>query len=354
MYLDESNIDLLDIKSFTELLSSNDVSTRSETVNVFEKECAGYLNVKATLATNSGTSALHAALLASEIGLGDEVILPATTFIATANIIKYIGAVPVFVDVDPDTWLIDLVCAKNALTEKTKAIISVDLYGVPCWNLAEFVTDYELIWISDSCESFGSKDINGNMLPAMADYVCYSFNGNKIMTTGSGGLLTSKHRDLGWAREIVNVGRDSSGGFRSCGYNYKMNGIQAALGLSQLKRIHEFVDKKRKFQDIYTNELIELLDFQAFYRDCVPNFWFTAVTYNGDLHSILELQGIPYRKIFYPVSLSHPYGGDDLGIKKKLFKVGLKLHNKGACLPSSTLNEEKDIIKVCKILKGIL
>jgi len=352
MFLDDSNIDPIDIKNVESLMCKGDVSTRSDIVSDFEVECAQYLGVDETIATNSGTSALHVALLAAGIGKGDEVILPATTFIATANAIKYVGATPVFVDVDPLLWCIDPTCAKNALTDKTKAIMSVDLYGMPCWDLHKFVTEHELIWISDSCESLGSKDMWGNMLPEMADYVCYSFNGNKIMTTGSGGLITSKYRDMRWARETVNVGRSEFGDFQTCGYNYKMNGMQAALGLSQLERMYEFINKKRKIHEIYRNELDSKLDFQETSPEYIPNYWFTAATHESNLHIVLMSQGIPFRKVFSPLALMSLYCEDEFN--EPNFKVGIELYNNGACLPSSTLNEEKDIMKVCKILKGIL
>jgi len=354
MYLDDSYINGLDIDNVKKLLLTGNISTRSNAVEEFEIKCSEYLGVDDSVATNCGTSALHLALIASDIGRGDEVILPATTFIATANVIRYVGAKPIFVDVDPNTWCIDIVSAKKALTEKTKAIISVDLYGIPCWDLEEFVTDHNLMWISDSCESLGSKDINGDMLPPMADYVCYSFNGNKIMTTGSGGLITSKYRDLRWVRSIANVGRNELGELVCGGYNYNMNGIQAALGISQLSRISELVDKKRRFNYIYRNELDSILDFQECHSRYIPNYWLTAAKHPSNLHIVMMSQGLPFRKIFPPISLCHIYGGDDFRIKEANFKNGIDLYDNGACLPSSILNTEDDVMNVCKILKGVL
>ena len=336
--LDHSNIGDLEKEYVLKALDSGYVSTAGPLVEEFENavsEVVGFQGV----ATNSGTSALHLALLDAEIGKGDKVILPATSFIATANTVKYVQATPVFVDVDINNWCIN---SENIAREldTALAIIGVDLYGNRIdW---ERIDSEHAILIEDSAGSFGANPKH----PLMPDYYCYSFNGNKIMTTGSGGLVVGPRDSL---KRFASVGKDSIGEFEEVGYNYKMNNIQAALGLAQLRRMPEFLKKKKEFYEIYRNEL----PFLTFQKQENSNHWYTACLLpeigNVDfLTNYLRMKGIETRRVFRPITYYKPYRK-----YAREFPNARYIYDHGICLPMSTLNTKENIYYVCKTIRRL-
>ena len=305
-------------------------STRSPKVAEFEKAMAQYLGVSDCVAVNSGTSALHLALLACGIEDYDTVIIPVLTFIATANAISYTGAGILFEDVHPKTWVM---CGHY----DEDFIVGVDLYGNEC-DAATYLGNN----IGDCAESLG--------LDATRSYQCecYSFNGNKTMSTGSGGLIVGL--DIEKIRELANVGR-KKGEFNSIGYNYRMNGISAEMGLKQLPYLDKWVAKKRRFNQIYREQLSDIIQFQEPTPGSNPSWWFTAGLFEKgrdiiSLQKKLSANGIPTRRIFQPLNQLKPYRTEER------FPVAEDIYNRGLCLPSSTLNSEKDILRACKIIKG--
>jgi perosamine synthetase len=349
IHLDFNNIGSHEIRCIQNALLSGYVSTAGPTVSEFEKRMAKYLGVSDTVATNSGTAALHLALLKCGVGSGDEVIVPVLTFIATANAISYTGAKPIFVDVDIDTWCIDQYQIGSVINSKTKAIIGVNLYGNPCdWcHIKDYTFHYNVYLIEDAAESLGAI----YFFEGLTDYQCYSFNGNKIMTTGGGGLLVGK--DIDHARKLSIQAKSENELFYEIGYNYRMPALNAALGLAQLDRLDEFLAKKRKFNEIYRKELDGLVTFQEATKYSIPSWWFTACLFPEDidipeLQKKLAKQGVSTRRIFYPIPYMKPYRDG------KVYLNAEYIYNHGLCLPSSTLNEEKDILKVCRVIKEIL
>lgn len=244
-------IDNDDIAAVTEVLKSDWLTTGPKILE-FEKYLYNYYGYNSVV-VNSGTAALHAALFAAGIGPDDEVIVPALTFIATSNAVLYLGAKPVFADVDKDTLLIDFNNVKKLITEKTKAIICMDYAGQQC-NYAEFKAlcgDYGLTLIADACHSFG-------IINKIADYVCYSFHPVKHITSGEGGaVLTDNYKSYKTIKAFINHGRYEDCGMvaNHIGYNYRMSDIQAALGLSQLKKQVNFMRRRIEIAEKYNIEL---------------------------------------------------------------------------------------------------
>lgn len=349
-YLDFCNIGEAEKARVLQVLGTGYVSTASSTVTDFERAAAAALDVPDAVATNCGTSALHLALLVSGIGPGDEVILPVTTFIATANAVAYTGATPVFVDVHPATWCIDPGEARKAITDRTRAIMVVHLYGVPAdmRNILRLAGEYGLTVIEDAAQSFGAT-IGTRYTGTIGSFGCFSFNGNKALTSGGGGLLVGS--DLHEARVLAGVGKDASGEFVRIGYNYRMTGLCAALGLAQLDRADDLLDRKRHMHEIYSTELPKSLALQQTHFDTYPSWWYTAVLFPADAGGIQErlaAQGIPTRRVFKPLTEYPMYrNGNSYPVAERLYRHGI-------CLPSSTRNTDRETRAACQAIRQML
>ena len=359
VFLDDPNLGDLEKKYLTKAIDTNFVSVVGPFVPEFEEKFAGYIGAKKAVSTQSGTAALHMALYQLGVGEGDEVIVPSLTFIATINPVLFVGARPVIVDVDPITWNIDPQEIKKAITKKTKAIIPVHLYGSVC-NIEEIIKiarENNLFVIEDATESLGATYSN-KQTGTFGDFGCFSFNGNKLITTGGGGMIVSNNQKQAEHIEfLVNQARDISKGYYhpEVGFNYRMTNIEASLGLAQLERIENFLEKKRKFRKIY-QEVFNNLPYFKFQEESDNSFsswWLTCIKIDknniDNLMLKLKEKGIPTRRIFMPAN-EMPY------LKKfsKPCPNAYDIYNHGICLPSSTLNEEKDIKKAAINLKKVL
>ncbi|MBN1405321.1 MAG: LegC family aminotransferase [Candidatus Omnitrophica bacterium] len=358
LYLDAPNIGKLEKQYLSKAIDTGYVSTIGPYVSEFEEEFAKYLKIKNTVSTQSGTAALHVSLHELGIGKGDEVIAPVLTFVATVNPVVYVGAKPVFVDVDIDTWTIDPCEIEKCITKKTKAIIPVHLYGNPCnmERINAIAKKHKLYVIEDATESLGAT-YKAKPCGTFGDFGCFSFNGNKIITTGGGGMVAGKNdKKMKHIKFLVNQARDDAQGYYhpEIGFNYRMTNIEAAIGLAQLKRVNDFIAKKRKIHSIYQNELgnIEQIDFQKETKDAKSSWWLTCFTVNDKsdmlkLKNKLKDEGVPARRVFMPVA-DFPFYKK---YKKENYENSYAIYENGICLPSSTLNCEKDIHNVCKIIK---
>ena len=320
IYLDEPDLDYIP-------------STRGDKVREFERACADYLGVDDCVAVNSGTSALFLSLLACGIGPKDEVLVPACTFAGTANAVLYTGANVKLIDVDGKTWCISQQYEKY-LKRKTKAIIPVSLYGCT-FNLTDY---YSAQLIFDLAEAFP--------LSAPGCIRCYSFNGNKTITTGGGGLIVGQNLDKIRAMLIPGL-------YDGLGWNMGMPAVNAALGLEQLKKVDIYIEKKRRFNQIYREELDGLVKFQEPTPGSNPVWWMTACLFPENI-SVPELRkklydkGIPTREIFRPLYY-YPH------IKDKTYCPNAEyIYNHGLCLPSSVKNSDGDIRRICKTLKNVI
>ena len=292
-------------------------------VEEFEEKIANYMGCEYAAALNSGTSALHANLLAKGIGKNDEVIVPSFTFIATANAPLFVGAKPVFADIEKDTFGLDPVNVEENITKNTKAIIPIHYGGCPCKinDLRDIANDNDLILIEDAAESFGA-DINGKMTGTFGDSGILSFCQNKVITTGEGGALITDSKEL--YEKIVLIrshGRlesedyfNSSAFFDyiSLGYNWRMSNLTAALGLAQIDKVNEIINMRIEKSEYLTKRLneeteeIETFTPPKGYRHVYQLYSVLANDRDG-LIDYLSKNGISSKIYFDPVHLSNFY-----------------------------------------------
>lgn len=245
IYLSKPQLGREEEKAVMKVLRSGQLA-QGTIVEIFEKNFAEFIGVKHALSTSNGTTALHLALMATGIGSGDEVITTPFSFIASSNAILHIGAKPVFVDIDYDTYNINPSLIENKITKRTKAILPVHLYGLPAnmkaiMNLAK---KYKLQVIEDACQSHGA-DIGGKKTGAMGLAGCFSFYPTKNITSGEGGMITTNDSTLA---ERIKLLRDHGMKIRYhheiIGYNFRMTNIAAAIGIEQLKKLKRFNQKR--------------------------------------------------------------------------------------------------------------
>ncbi|MFA4991091.1 MAG: aminotransferase class V-fold PLP-dependent enzyme [Candidatus Omnitrophota bacterium] len=356
--LDAPNLGTLEKKFLAGAIDSGYVSTIGPYVSRFEDEFARYIGADKAVSTQSGTSALYMALYELGIGKGDEVIVPALTFVASVNPIVNLGAIPVFADVDPRTWNIDPKDAEGRITRRTKAILPVHFYGNPCdmREIMKIAKRHKLYVVEDATESLGA-DFEGTYTGMFGHMGCFSFNGNKVITTGGGGMVVSRDKKrLGHIKFLVNQARDESRGYYhpEVGFNYRMTNVEAALGLAQMKRLDGFLEKKRSFNEIYRKEL-PFLTFQEEYKNAGSSWWFTCALFDRHvdvprLQKRLAGKNIPTRRIFTPVTEFPPYRK----YRRSGYGNSYGIYEAGLCLPSSTLNSAKDIYHVCGVLRSFM
>ncbi|WP_035107011.1 LegC family aminotransferase [Desulfovirgula thermocuniculi] len=359
--LDAPNIGELEKEYVLRALESSYVSAAGPLVAEFEERFAAYVGAKYAVATASGTAALHLALRLLGIGPGDEVIVPALTFIATVNPVVYVGATPVVVDVDPQTWNIDPAEVEKAITSRTRAIIPVHLYGNPAdmGRLMDIACRHGLFVIEDAAEALGAT-YKGQHVGTFGDIGIFSFNGNKVITTGGGGMLVTNDSILAKrARLLVNQGR-ALGSFEyehvEIGYNYRLTNIQAALGLAQLERLNGFLAKKRNFAAVYRKMLGEVsgISWQEELPGAESSWWLFAIQVDpgkfrldrDTLAAKLQKAGIQVRPLFLPLPRQPAYES----LQFKPCPVAELLHARGLCLPSATFLTKEDILNVCQVL----
>ncbi|MEM4522680.1 MAG: DegT/DnrJ/EryC1/StrS aminotransferase family protein, partial [Nitrososphaeria archaeon] len=244
-----------ELKNVIEAVKSGWVSSKGRFIDEFESSFAKYVGVKYGIATSNGTAALHLALAGLNIGSDDEVIVPDLTFAATINAVLYTRAKPVIVDINPEYWCIDPTKLEKAITSKTKAIILVHLYGHPCdmEPIMEIAEQHNLYVIEDVAEAHGAE-YKGRKVGSFGHISCFSFYGNKVITTGEGGMCLTNDREIA---ERIKILRDHGMSPEKrywhdvIGFNYRMTNLQAALGLAQLGKIERFIEKKREIAKKY-------------------------------------------------------------------------------------------------------
>jgi perosamine synthetase len=223
----------------------------------FENEFAAYCRVKHAVAVNSGTAALHAALLAAGVGPGDEVVVPAFTFFATASSVSMCGATPIFADVDPDLFTIDPASVLDRITPRTKAVIGVHLYGQPCDTgaLREICDDRHLVFIEDAAQAHGAE-YHGRRTGSLGDLACFSFYATKNMATGEGGMVTTSSDDYdARLRRVINHGQSDKYLHTELGYNYRLTDIAAAIGRVQLAKLDGFNRRRQENAAYYDSHI---------------------------------------------------------------------------------------------------
>lgn len=354
-----------DVGAVAECAASGWVSGISPYVERFEKEFADYIGVKHGVATGSGTTALHLAMASLKLPRGSEVVMPSFTMIASANACSYLGLKPVFVDIEPDTWCMDTSKLVNKITSKTKAIMPVHIYGHPCnmGAIRDIALDHDLYIIEDAAESHGATWKN-KKTGSLGDLGCFSFYANKIITTGEGGMITTDDDDLAetcrWLRAHA-FGREGRHYWHEdVGYGYRMGGLQAALGSSQLKRVNYYVQKRQMNAWYYMHQLEHLRErglvvYPVQRREASNVYWMFSVLLTDEakisrdyLVKALEGFGIETRTFFYPLHVQPPYKTDDT------LPVTMDIYPRGINLPSGNQLTKQQIEAVCSTIGDLL
>ncbi|NQV18408.1 MAG: DegT/DnrJ/EryC1/StrS family aminotransferase [Armatimonadetes bacterium] len=352
-------IDYNELRELKRVVDSTFV-TEAMLTEEFEEMNRELTGTKHAIAMSNGTVAIYCALKALDIGPGDEVIVPAMTFIATANAVIMAGATPVFCDVYEDTFCMDIEKAEELINPRTKAIMPVHLYGqsADMEKVMEIASKYDLKVVEDAAQGVGVRFL-GKHVGTFGDVGVLSFYGNKTITCGEGGMVLTDNDELA-ARcyKLKNHGRAKKGIFvhEDIGFNFSFTEMQAAVGIAQMKKLPEIMERKRKIYDRYLTELAALKRLHPVFIDprTDPVFWFTSFLSNEteDLSEYLLDCKIQTRRFFYPLHLQPCYQESNL-IKKgnnKKYSVSKRTYDKGISLPSSyTLSEkeqEKVIIKI--------
>lgn len=360
-----------------ECLDTGWVSSVGPFVDRFEREVASYLGASHAVATTSGTAALHVALLVAGVRSDDEVLVPALTFIAPANAVRYVGAWPVVVDVEPEYWQMDprrvdaflrQECEvrhgllRNRRTgRRVAALLPVHVLGHPC-DMDPLITlarEFGLRVIEDATESLGAR-YRGQPTGLLGDIGCLSFNGNKLITTGGGGMIVTN--DAAWAAKakyLTTQAKDDPVEYihREIGYNYRLTNVQAAIGCAQLERVADYVAAKRRIASMYAQRLSGIPGLktmkEALWAESA--WWLFTVLVDPDtygmssrhLMGVLGAAGIQTRPLWQPLNRSPVYAGAPGGD----CPVAERVHAQALSLPSSIALSAEDQQRVIEIIR---
>jgi perosamine synthetase len=322
-----------------ECIRSGWISSKGEYVSRFESDFARYTGGNYASSVSNGTVGLHLALSALNIGVGDEVILPSLTYVASANAVSYVGATPVFADSLSDTWQADPQHVRELISPRTKAVMAVHLYGhaAPTEQYSRICKDYNLYLIEDCAEALGTL-IQGEHVGVRADAAVFSFYGNKTVTTGEGGMVVTRDAQVHERVMLLKnqgVSREIQYWHDVVGFNYRMTNICAAIGVAQLERLGEFLEKKREIADFYRKQLIGLPVTFQFSRPCdVSSNWMVSILAQdpderATLREYLHANSIETRPLFFPVHTLPMYRRDEFSLP-----VCESLGSRGINLPS--------------------
>ncbi len=333
-------------------MESTWISSQGKYIQIFEEKIQAYTGASNAIAVFNGTVALHLAMTALDIGPGDEVITTNFTYVASTNAILYNGAIPVFVDIDPNTWNLDPDKIEEKITDKTKAILYTNIYGVPAdfKRLKELAVKHNLFLVEDAAESFGAlyKD---QMSGTLGDVSTFSFFGNKTITTGEGGMVLTPHKEIAAKiRKLKNQGNSETVRYYHdiLGYNYRMTNIQAAIGVGQLNKIDEILGLKSKLQKRYEDGLGDYVQFQGVPEGAVASHWMTALVFDSiaskeRIVNVLEENEIETRPFFTPIDELPFYNEvQDCPVSKEISALGLNLPS----YPALTENDQNRIIAI--------
>jgi perosamine synthetase len=369
------SIDESDINALIDVLRS-DWLTTGPAVQAFEVAVAEFVGAKYAVAVANGTAALHAAIYAAEVGAGDEVIVPAMTFAASANAAVFQGALPVFVDVEPDTLLIDPRQVEAKITSRTKAIVTVDYAGQPCdYETLRAIADHHgLILLADAAHALGGT-YQERRVGSLADLTTFSFHPVKAITTGEGGLITTDdetrahrmrlfrnhgittdHRQRAekgsWFYEMVDLG-----------YNYRLTDIQCALGLSQLSKLSEWTLRRQAIARRYDEAFADMPAIEPLFRraDASHAYHLYVIRLNleqlkvdrSTVFAALRAEGIGANVHYIPVHL-HPYYRQRFGTGPGLCPVAEAAYARILSLPIFPAMTEKDSEDVIEAVKKVV
>jgi perosamine synthetase len=334
-----------------------------DAIPAFEHEFANYCGCEYGVAVSSGSTALHLAVAVAGIGPGDEVLVSSSTNIATALAVIHNGAIPVPVDSENVTWNLDLDLIEGLITERTKAIIPVHLYGHPVDmdRLMEIARKHNLLVIEDCAESHGAT-CRGRMTGSFGDMACFSFYANKVITTGEGGMVTTNNKDLAERLRLLSNLAFTKPRFRheEAGFNFRMTGYQAAMGSAQFRKIEHILSEKRRVAQTYNRFLRDVDGLQLPYEaDWARNvYWMYAVVVQpefgmtrDELVDQLRGAGIDTRTFFCPMNqqpclLSRP------GFRAVPCPIADSLWENGLYLPSTYSLSEPVMKQIADTIVG--
>jgi perosamine synthetase len=326
----------------SDCIATNWISSQGEYVTRFQQAFCDFLGSAHALTTSNGTTALHLALAALDVGQGDEVIVPNLTFGACANAVLQAGAIPVFADIDPTTWTLDPESARSCISHRTRAIMPVHLYGHPCDMdpILELAHRHELFVVEDCAEALGAE-YKGRKVGTLGDVGCFSFFANKVITTGEGGMVATQRPALHEKMAILrDHGMDKGRRYWHlyAGFNYRMTNVQAAIGLAQMERIDTFLGYRRQIADRYHSLLADIPGIvrpaEAAWAKNI--YWLYSIVVDEDvlgmdreaLRRYLDERGIETRPFFYPLHDQPaflPYGEGAFPVTQWVASRGLNL-----------------------------
>lgn len=347
-------------------IDSGWVSSDGPFVEEFENTFSNYVECSDGIAVCNGTAALEVALFAADIGEGDEVIMPSFTIISCAIAPIRLGAIPVLVDIEPETWNMDVDQIESKITTKTKAIMAVHMYGHPCDMPAimEIADKHSLIVIEDASQVHGAT-INGRKCGGIGDVATFSFYANKIITTGEGGMVTTSNPKIAErARSYRNLCFKSERRFHhtELGENFRMTNLQAALGVAQMERIDEFVGLKRKIGFKYLEEFkkINCIKAQIEKPSAKMVFWMYGIELSADLNldaktvmALLAERKIGTRPFFLGLHEQPALHKKGLFMDER-YPITERASKLGFYLPSSITLKDKDIEWITSQLKDVI
>jgi perosamine synthetase len=348
------------------------ISSVGDFVDNFEYTIADYVGSKYAIACMNGTAGLHISLVISKIAQNDCVIVPNITFIATLNAIKYVGAIPILIDVDPDTWQLDLDLLDNFLSNNTyfidkkcinkknnkviKAIMPVDVLGNICDidKLLKIAKKYNLKIIEDSTEALGSK-FNGKYAGTFGDFGVFSFNGNKIISTGGGGMIITDNKEYALkAKHLTTQAKSNKIEYihDEIGYNYRLVNVLAAIGVAQMEQLNGILESKAKIDSFYRNELkgVGDIQFQKVNTNVSPNNWLFTFKTNKmpELLVFLNSNGIISRPFWVPMNQLTMFQNEQYIFEQDNSKL---LYNSCISIPCSSGISQEDLETVVKNIK---
>lgn len=352
------NLNGNELKYLTDAFLSTWISSQGEYLDRFEVDFSKYCDCKYGVAVSNGTVALHLALIALGIGTGDEVIIPDLTFAATINAVLHANATPVIIDVEKDSWCIDPAEIRKAITPQTKAVIPVHIYGQPCdmGAIMSIANEHGLKVIEDCAEAHGAT-YNGRKVGSFGDVGCFSFYGNKVITTGEGGMCVTNSESLKDKLALLKdhgMSKEKRYWHDVVGYNYRLTNLQAAVGMAQLERIDEIHQSRQSYEKEYRKILSDKsFVFQQEIKKRGKITWLVSILVGGNIErdnfiNILTANGIDARPFFYPLSSMPIYSG----FSKMKNKVSLEISAKGVNLP--TYESLKSINEIHNILSNVI
>ncbi len=368
IYLSPPHMGSAELDLLREAFESNWIAPLGPQVDAFEREFAAKVGVEHAAALSSGTAALHLALELLGVGPGDEVLCSDLTFVASANAIAYLGARPVFVDADPETWNLDPallaeeLAARRRRNRLPKAVVVVDLYGQSAdWEpISEACAAHGVPIVEDAAEALGAT-YRGRPVGGFGRFGVFSFNGNKIITTSGGGMLVSDDREsIERARFLASQARDPAPHYEhsTVGYNYRLSNLLAAVGRGQLRQLEERIAARRRIFDLYRERLGELpgLSFMPEAPYGRSTRWLTCLTldperFGADREQVrqkLEEENIEARPIWKPMHLQ-PLWSDCRVVGGQ---VAAALFERGLCLPSGSALTAVEVDRIAALVAG--